>query len=593
MEVGSKIRYLFYYLASEPSELSVVKIRIPARDCRAILRPSMRVLLHFFAFVAFASFAHAAAPSQVTLSVVGTSDLHGHIAALPWLAGYLENLRKARASTGGAVILLDAGDMFQGTLESNLAEGAPVVRAYNALGYNAAAIGNHEFDFGPVGPAPSPVAPDDDPRGALKARATEAHFPFLAANVVDRKTGKPVAWPNFKPSAIIDAAGIKVGLVGVVTAWTPRSAFPANVAGLEFLPLAQTIAREARGLRSRGAKVVIAVVHEGGACTDFSAPDRLDSCDARSEIFAIARQLPRGTVDAIVAGHTHQAVAQRVGAVPIIQAYFNGRAFGRVDLTVDRKSGKVVASHLEEPHDLCQTGTAESCHPTDYEGSPVYASEEVARLNAPAFAAAQQKGTESLNVDVLRPLPHNRKQETALGNLLADLMRAARRPSDVAMINGGGMRAALPAGKLTYGRLYETFPFDNAFASLRLPAKEFRRLLARSLSHAGSLVSLSGLSVRARCEQGSMEVALARPDGSPVRDDEVLTIITTDFLATGGDGFFASARFDYEIGPPIRDIMAEALRQRGGTLDAGDRSLYDSAHPRFTLPGAVPIQCSQ
>ena len=89
-----------------------------------------------------------------TLSVVGTIDLHGHLAALPWLSGYVENLREQRQADGGGVLLLDAGDMFQGTLESNLAEGAPVVAAYNALGYTAVAIGNHEFDFGPAGPAP-------------------------------------------------------------------------------------------------------------------------------------------------------------------------------------------------------------------------------------------------------------------------------------------------------------------------------------------------------------------------------------------------------------------------------------------------------
>ena len=550
----------------------------------------MRALLSLFVFVAFTSTAHAAPRTKVTISVVGTSDLHGHIAVLPRFAGYLENLRKVRKETG-AVVLLDAGDMFQGTLESNLAEGAPVVRAYNALGYSAAAIGNHEFDFGPAGPAPSPMGPNDDPRGALKARAAEAKFPFLAANVVDHKTGKPVAWPNFKPSTIIDAAGIRIGIVGGVTTATPHSALPANVAGLDFPPLATTFAREARSLRARGAKVVIVVVHEGGACTDFATPDKLDSCDAKSAIFAIARALPKGAVDAIVAGHTHQAVAQRVGGVPIIQSYSNGRAFGRVDLTVDRKSGKVVASHLAAPHDICQAGEAESCWAGDYEGGPVRESEEVLRLNAPAFAAAQKKGNESLNVQVLRRLPHNRKQETALGNLLADLMRAAH-PSDVAMINGGGMRAALPAGPLTYGRLYETFPFDNAFASLRLPAGKFRRLLARSLGHAVSQVSLSGLRVRATCATGGLAVTLTRPDDSPIRDEEMLSVITTDFLATGGDGFFAGAKVDYEIGVPIRDAMAETLRQRGGTLDVNDRALYDPAHPRFTLPGEVPIPCS-
>jgi len=220
------------------------------------LRPShtpwvMRVLAALPVALALASPALAAPKiaATVTISIVGTSDLHGHIAALPWLSGYLANLRAARARGGGAVILLDAGDMFQGTLESNLAEGAPVVADYNVLGYSAAAIGNHEFDFGPVGPAPAPVEPGDDPRGALKARAAEAHFPFLGANIIDRNVGKPVAWPNVKPSTIVEIAGIKVGIVGVTTAGTGRSALPANVAGLAFAPLARTIASEARRLR--------------------------------------------------------------------------------------------------------------------------------------------------------------------------------------------------------------------------------------------------------------------------------------------------------------------------------------------------------
>ena len=400
----------------------------------------MRVLVSILALLASAAGAGTAPPSQVTLSVVGTSDLHGHIEALPWLAGYVENLRKTRAGTGGAVILLDAGDMFLGTLESNLAEGAPVVRAYNALGYSAAAIGNHEFDFGPAGPSPRPMAPGDDPRGALKARAAAARFPFLAANIVDRKTGKPVAWPNIRPSTIIDVSGIKVGLVGVITAATPHTTLPANVAGLGFSPLAKTIARQARALRDRGATVIIALAHAGGKCTDFAAPENLDSCDARSEIFTVARALPKGTVDAMVAGHTHQGIAQRVNTIPIIQSYANGRAFGRVDLTIDRKSGKVLAWHLEAPHDICQAGAATECHPTDYEGRPVHADRAVDQLNARAFAAAKQKSNESLNVEVLQPLSPNRRHETALGNWLADLMLAAH-PGDVAIVNGGSMRA--------------------------------------------------------------------------------------------------------------------------------------------------------
>lgn len=546
-----------------------------------------------FVVVALAPFARAAEkPSpEVVLSVVGTSDLHGHIAALPWLAGYLENLRAVRAP--GAVIVLDAGDMFQGTLESNLVEGASVVRDYNAIGYAAAAIGNHEFDFGPAGPAPSPVAPGDDPRGALKARALEARFPFLAANVIDKKTGQVVAWTNFKPSVLLDAAGIKVGIVGVVTTATPHSALPANVAGLDFLPLADTVAREARKLRARGAKVVIAVSHEGGACASFDDPDKLDSCDAKSEIFAIAKKLPKHSVDAIVAGHTHQGLAQKVADIPIIQAYSNGRAFGRVDLTVSRTTGKLIATRLEAPHDLCPGGTPERCQPGDYEGRPVRPSESIVELNAEAFAQAKSKGDETLGVEVTVAMPNHRAKETALGNLLADLMRAARPGHDVAMLNGGGMRAGLPVGPLTYGRLYETFPFDNAFAEMRVSAGEFRKLVARSLGRSGSLISLSGLRVQARCKDKSLEVALFRPDGAAVPDEENLALLTTDFLATGGDGFFAGSALSFEIGPPMRDGLAEALSKRGGKLDPSDSALFDPKHPRFDLPAPVPIDCAK
>jgi 5'-nucleotidase len=533
----------------------------------------------------------AGAKAETTISIVGTSDLHGHVAALPWLGGYLRNLRAARDA--GAVIVVDAGDMFQGTLESNLAEGAPVVDAYNALGYNAAAIGNHEFDFGPAGPAPSPTKPGDDPQGALKARAAQASFPFLATNIVMRGSHKELPWRNVLSSTLVDAAGVKVGIVGVTTASAPRSALPANVAGLDFLPLATSIAQESRRLRARGAKVVIAVAHEGGACQSFTDPDALESCDARSEIFSIAERLPKRSVDVIVAGHTHQAIAQRVAGIPIIQSYCNGRAFGRVDLTVEHATGKVLASRVEEPHEICPASTPDTCKPGTYLGRPVEKDLAVEALLAPAFANARQKSEEQLGVEVVRPLPHNRGRETALGNLLADLMRAARPGADVAVINGGGMRAALPKGPLTYGHLYETFPFDNAFASTRISVGQLRKVIARSLGRSQSLISLSGVRVQARCKGGDVEVALSRSNGTALSDETMLSLVTTDFLATGGDGFFGDPGIPFQIGPPIRDEMAEVLRKRGGRLSPEDPTLLDPDKPRFDLPGPVPIRCSE
>jgi 5'-nucleotidase len=167
-----------------------------------------------------------AAPGVVTLSIVGTNDLHGAVlpregrGGLAVFAGFLENLRASRVRDGGAVLVFDGGDMFQGTLESNLNEGAAVVAAYNRLGYTAATIGNHELDFGPPGERAIPKEATDDPRGALKLRAQEARFPFLAANLIDTKTGEAVRWKNVQPSVLLKAAGISVGVVGITTSGT-------------------------------------------------------------------------------------------------------------------------------------------------------------------------------------------------------------------------------------------------------------------------------------------------------------------------------------------------------------------------------------
>ena len=338
--------------------------------------------------------------------------------------------------------------------------------------------------------------------------------------------------------------------------------------------------------------MVIAVAHEGGACQSFAEPDALESCDAGSEIFALATKLPKGSVDAIVAGHTHQGVAQRVNGIPIIQAFANGRAFGRVDLTVDRATGQVLGVHIDPPRDICAAGRSEQCQPGLYLDRPVARDEAVAAVLEPALAAARQKGEDRLGVDVTSPLPHNRSQETALGNLMTDLMRApspGHAGAQVALLNGGGMRTGFLAGPLTYGRLYEAFPFDNALAFAEVRAATLADLLARSLSRSGSLLSISGLSVRARCQGKSVAVALTRPDGSELPDDARLRLVTTDFLATGGDGIFAGAGLSFTLGAPLRDHLATTLHERGGQVIP--QQLFDPEHPRFQLPGPLPLRC--
>ncbi|MBX3275377.1 MAG: 5'-nucleotidase C-terminal domain-containing protein [Sandaracinaceae bacterium] len=531
---------------------------------------------------------------ELTLTVVGTNDLHGRVGALPVLGGYLEVLRALR-SEDGALVVLDGGDMFQGTLESNLLEGAPVVEAYGALGYDAVTIGNHEFDYGPVGEAAVARGPGQDPRGALLARAAEASYPFLAANL-RREGGGPLGWPHVRHSALLERAGVTVGVIGVTTEDTLTTTIAANVRDLELVPVADAIAAEARSLRDRGAAIVLVAAHAGGRCERFEAPRDLSSCDPEQEIFRVAAALPEGAVDAIVAGHTHQAIAHVVAGIPIVESYAYGRAFGRVDLVVDRARGAVVRAEVHPPRELCAEGTSgPDCAPGTYEGREVRPDPRIAAVLAPAIANAASERARPLGVTIADgPIEAVRERECALGNLFTDLMREAR-GADVGLTNGGGLRASLPVGPLTYGLLHEATPFDNAIALVRLSRRELEALLADNLGRTGSFLSVSGVRVRAGCEGGELRAHVTREDGTPIGDDATLLMVTSDFLATGDEAAFAALRaragaIEIDAAQGLREAMAARLTARGGTLRPAD--LYDPARPRVAYEGTRPLSCA-
>ena len=139
-----------------------------------------------------------------------------------------------------------------------------MVQAYNAMGYTAVTIGNHEFDFGPVGESAIPADDSEDPRGALKQRALESEFPVLAANIIRTDTGELVEWENVWPSVMVEAAGVKVGIIGLVTRNLLQVTASGNTVGIEAAPLAEAIVREATQLRENGASLVIVTAHAGG-----------------------------------------------------------------------------------------------------------------------------------------------------------------------------------------------------------------------------------------------------------------------------------------------------------------------------------------
>lgn len=569
----------------------------------ALESDAMRSFVPALAALAAVSATVLAAPASdvVTLSIVTTTDLHGNIAprgrqgGLALFGGYVANLRAARAADGGAVLLVDSGDTFQGGIESDLSEGAVVVDAYAALGYTAAVIGNHEFDFGAADGPGARQPRGGDPRGAIQARAAQAPYPVLAANLLDDTTGRVVAWPNVRPSALVTAAGVKVGIVGVTTSEALRATLRANVHGLRVAPLAETVAAEAAKLRAAGARAVIVVAHAGGACAELDDPTDLSSCEADSEIFALANGLPRGLVDVIAAGHTHQAVAHEVAGIAIVQAYALGRAFGRVDLALDRHSHEVVARQIFAPRDICSVaaepgscdapgGTGTALEPARYEGRAVVPDPAVEAAMAPALARVRALQAAPLGVVLDTPIARGgargdaplRSPESALGNLFADAERE-RTGADVAINNNvrGGLRADLPAGPLTFGRLYDVFPFDNRLVTVAMSGAELRALLEDEVrrNRPGSL-GLSGIRARVGCSAGGgLRVEAARANGAPLGADERVVVAAMDSLVRGVVFAAVPHAGDTDIpaeAPVLREVVEDWLRARGGHLAAGE-----------------------
>ena len=534
---------------------------------------------------AAATSASPPAAPPVLLSILATSDLHGYVERAVVFGGFVDNLRDARKRDGG-VVLIDAGDMFQGTLAVNETEGASVIRAYNALGYNAAAIGNHEFDYGPVGPPAIPKSPSDDPRGALLAAAKLARFPLLASNILSKDTSKPVHWPGVLPSTLVEVAGVEVGVIGVTTNETFETTIAGNVSDLRIGPLAETINQQAHRLRDQGAKVVVVAAHAGGECSQFTAPDDVSSCKP-SEIFDVARSIEPGLVDIIIGAHTHQAIAHRVNGITIIQSYAYGSAFGRVDLSVDPTSGKVTVLRIHPPHSVCQEKDKKSatCTPGDYEGVPVKPSAVVQTAVADDIASASSKREQPLGVTLAAALSNDGGPSSPLGDRLTAWMLEVRPDAQVALMNAGGIRTALPAGPLKYGSFFEMFPFDNRFASTKVKVSALRKFIRTHLEK-GSSFSVAGVQVLATCRKNGLHVDL-RHKGRLLRDDQDIAVLMSDYMAMTSrvaEAGMTKDGFTFEADPAIREALVDHLRKKGGTVPATIAS-------SISIPGGWPIAC--
>ena len=490
-------------------------------------------------------------PPGRTLRVIATNDFHGSFEPRPdssgvrrggaaYVATVIARVRaECVARTTCTSVLLDGGDMFQGTAPSNRTYGATVVDLYNRLGYNAAALGNHEWDWG---------------RDSLRARMREAHFPVLGANV-RFADGRDVPW--MPDDTLLTVGALKVGVIGVSTVETPRTTMAINVADLSFSAPAPLVNERAKALRARGADAVIVVAHAGAFCQRPAADATDAACDG--EIIALARGITE-RVDAIVSGHTHSFVNTHVNGIPIVQARSHGRAVGVIDIPLGGGSATIQVRDVVADSLPANAGV-----------------DSVVKRAVAAVAAEMSRPV----AQIAEPLRRSGRQY-ALGNLIADAQRAAGK-GDVAIMNNGGIRADLQAGQATYGSLFEIQPFGNTLYRLTVRGSDLRAYPERVVGRDELNAHVSGVTIVYAPAKplGSRIVSATMSDGRPLRADATYTLVMTNFLAGGGDGLglVAQALQSEPLGTPDIDALVRYVQSRPQPLRYPFESRLTAALP--------------
>jgi 5'-nucleotidase/UDP-sugar diphosphatase len=487
------------------------------------------------------------------LVVLHTNDTHGHpvkffqypapdVGGLPARATVVARIREQHRN----VLVLDAGDLNTGRLESNLFKARPDLEGYNYIGYDAMAIGNHEFD---------------NPIGVLREQMELATFPFISANV-RTKWGEYLA----EPYIIKELDGLKVAIFGLTTKETEVIGNPENTRDLVFedeIEIANNLVPELR----RKADLVIALVHLGIYDSSSKGSKRL-----AYEVSGI---------DLIVDGHSHTKLDAPIVVThpltghntPIVQAWKWGLILGKVDLFVQNK--RVIDYRFEAiPINLKEVEKRpDGVKVYHFIGEEIPEDPKLLDLLEPYVAKA-----ESVLFKVIGQAEATffydgvREEENPLGNLVADSMLWYTKylGADFALQNGGGIRADLPEGRLTERMIYEALPFDSTVVVLTLDGKSVQSLfeyMATISSGEGGFPQVS--------ERVSMTIDMRKKkctqvmiNGKPLDTSRTYKIATNSYLAAGGDGYriFLKAIDAYDSSMFQRDVLIEYIEYLGGRI---------------------------
>jgi 5'-nucleotidase len=377
----------------------------------------------------------------VDLQLLGVNDFHGHLeppepglGGAAWLSAWLD---RAAASHPGRTIRVHAGDMVGASpLVSSHFKDEPTIEATNRMDFDVGTLGNHEFDEG----------------GAEALRLVQrARYPYLAANTVTRDGGELI----LPPYEIVERDGVRVGFIGVTTVDTPFFLLSEFAREYRWLDLSDSVNRWVPELRRQGVEAIVVLAHAG------AFPQGPDA--AVGEIVDEAHQMD-DAVDAIVAGHTHSRLDLMVDGKLVIEAFSYGVAFDRVLLTVDRRSGDVVAA-------------TDRVLPTLHDG--IEPDPDVAQL-----VESYAERVAPLGDRVVGHAPGDLDTH-AVDRMAVDAQRAFA-GADIAFLNTGNTRADLEAGPITYAEAFEVHAYEHPIWRLRMRGADVTAAMA---AHPRLLVS--------------------------------------------------------------------------------------------------------
>ncbi|UUU25471.1 esterase-like activity of phytase family protein [Streptomyces sp. DSM 40750] len=513
-------------------------------------------------------------PSTVDVQLLSFNDFHGNlepptgrdanlgskldakstpVGGAEYLAARLKQLREGT----DASLTVAAGDVIGASpFLSGLFHDEPTVESMEKLHLDVTSVGNHEFDegteellriqHGGCHPEDGCYIKDEPYDGSS--------FPWLAANVLDRTTGKPLLAPTW----VKQVDGVKVGFIGMTLEGTSEVTGQSGIKSVRFTDEVETADSAARKLRRQGVEAIVVLLHEGGV-----QAGSYGQCDGISgPIVDIAKHLDPA-IDAVVTGHTHQPyICSLPDPAGNPRTVTSASSFGRVvtetRLPVDRRTGDVVRDQVAAMNHLVTRTVTKNADQTAV-------IDKWKALSAPLA----NRVVGSVTADITRS--ETRDAESDLANLVADAQLAAtsapeRGGAQIALMNPGGVRADLvhasstggeAPGEITYAEAFAVQPFAGSLVSVDLTGAQIEQILEEQFNDSGTRAPTLMLGVskgltysfsRSAPVGDRIDPSSIKLNGEPLGPDTTYRVTANTFLAAGGDGFTTFAEGENTVG---------------------------------------------